>query len=302
MRHAALLLCVLLGLPAVAQPALDFVQITDTHVADFEGVHTGVIVQRLQNQLAATSLRTFLKDLRAAPPAFLLHTGDAIDAVCLDGPKLEPVCGQIDVFRSIMRESPAPVYLALGNHDIERYRWSGTPPKATGDQSIAAEARREWSRAVPALSERSYYSFRKKVAGTSYRFIVLDNGESGAAGAAFAKAQLEWLQREIDSHRKEWIVLALHVPLGAGAFSDGVKAAAARTDRVVLAIAGHRHSNALEEIDLGTRRLLQVRTASLALNPTNARRFRLLRDRIEISETGQPGTIVKTVSLTRQVQ
>lgn len=286
----------------MAQPALEFVQITDTHVANFEGVHTGVIMQRLQNQLAATSLRTFLKDLREAPPAFVLHTGDAVDAVCLDGPKLEPVCGQIEVFRRIMAESPAPVYLALGNHDIERYRWAGTPPKAAGDQSIAAEARREWSRAVPALSESSYYSFSKRAGETSYRFIVLDNGESGPAGAAYAKPQLEWLHREIDAHRGDWIVLVLHIPLGLDAFSSAVKAAAARSDRVVLAIAGHRHSNALEEIDLGGRRLLQVRTASLALNPTNSRRFRLLEDGIEISETGQPATIVRTVSLALQAQ
>jgi len=108
---------------------------------------------------------------------------------------------------------------------------------------------------------------------------------------------LRWLDRQISSHPKDWIVLVQHIPIAADGFSTAVKAAAARSPRVILSIAGHRHTDGFEDIDFGSRRLLQVRTASLAAGPNNWRRIRLLPDRIEISASGQPSTVARTISL-----
>lgn len=284
MRPLVLLLWPLLS--AQTPQPLDFVHITDTHVARFDGVHKSLAFQRLQNAFATPALAGFLEKLKAQPPAFLLHTGDAIDAVCFAGIQESEVCGQMEHFREIMAKSPVPYYLALGNHDIERYLLAGTPPRATGDQSIAAAARKQWRAAAPALREGTYYAFQKESAGTAYRFLVLDNGETGPAGAAYLDEQIQWLEKQLAVPSKDWIVLVMHIPLGTDRFSAAVKAAAARNPRVILAVAGHRHTNAVEEVDLGPRRLTQVRTASLALSSSNWRRIRLLREKVEISPPG----------------
>ncbi|MBI4894083.1 MAG: metallophosphoesterase [Acidobacteria bacterium] len=288
--------CLLCLLPLPAQDHTDFLQISDTHVANYDGVSASLALQRVQNAFTRSTFSAFLAGIREQPPAFVLHTGDAIDAVCFEGAAGSDVCGQIPLFQAAAAKSPVPIYLALGNHDTERYILSGTPPKAAGDHSISAAARRQWRAALPTFQEGTYYAFTRSAGKTSFRFLVLDNGEPGTAGSEYGRQQLAWLNQQIASAR-EWVILAFHIPLAADDFSKAVKAAAARNSRVILALAGHRHTNAVEEIDLGARKLLQVRTASLALNPSSYRRFRLRPDRIEIFDPGETNTIARVLEL-----
>ncbi len=288
--------CVLCLFPLSAQEKFDFLQISDTHVANYNGISASLALQRVQNIFANSTFSAFLSGILEQPPAFVLHTGDAIDAVCFEGSSGTDVCGQISLFATAAAQSPAPIYLALGNHDTERYILSGAPPKATGDHSISAAARRQWRAALPTLRDGTYYSFTRSAGRTQFRFLVLDNGEPGTSSSEYGRRQLAWLDQQITS-AKEWVILAFHIPLASDNFSKAVKAAAARNPRVILALAGHRHSNACEEIDLGSRKLLQVRTASLALNPSSYRRFRLHADRIEIFDPGETNTITRTLEL-----
>src|SRR5262249_20759093 len=89
-------------------------------VADFFGpilrVAKGETVEALTRFLTTT--------IRDQGASFIVASGGLIDAYCLDGePGASPVFGQIELFRSIIVKSPTPLYLSLGNHDIECYRY-----------------------------------------------------------------------------------------------------------------------------------------------------------------------------------
>ena len=87
------------------------------------------------------------------------------------------VYGQFEVFKSIFDSSPIPIYPTLGNHDITQYHYAADKPKPVSDQSQAAEARKEWGRAISSFREGTYYTFRKQVGATDYLFLVLDDGD-----------------------------------------------------------------------------------------------------------------------------
>ncbi len=290
------------AVPALrAASFLEFVHITDTHVADFTGVRANLRDARKQNQTSADALSRFFDAIgRDNPPAFIVHTGDAIEAYCFDGAAGASVYGQIPLFLRISSRSRIPLYLALGNHDIECYRQPEDAAAPIGDQSVSREARREWRRSVRSLRKGSYYSLRKRVGRTTYRLLFLDNAESPKTiDPAFRAAQFRWLSREIGGHSRDAIVLLMHIPFRDDWFFRGMAAALGQSADIALVVAGHRHSNGIEVVPVGRHRATQVRTASLAGGDLNWRRFRLAEDRIEIRETGYSARVLKTIYLRR---
>lgn len=278
------------------EPVLEFIHISDTHVVNLEGVHPKLVAAREHFRDSGATLHRLLERLgRESPPAFVLNTGDLIDAYCFDGPSGQPVRGQIERFKAVHGGNRLPLFLALGNHDIHRYRQAEGKPGPVADQSLAAEARRSWRRAFDCFREATYYSFRQQVGGTTYVFLVLDNGEDPARNPEFAAEQLRWFKEQLASHPRDAVILAMHVPLGDDAFSNSVKAAAAKTEGVLLSLAGHRHTDEIEEIDLGSRRLTQVRTAALGYGADHWRRIRLFEDRVEITATGRPEQVLRAI-------
>lgn len=279
-----------------AEPGLEFVHISDTHVMNLAGVHPKLVAARDHYRDSGVILSGLFERLGRGPsPAFILLTGDVIDAYCFDGESSQAVCGQIETFKPIHERSKPPVFLALGNHDLQRYRHVEGKSGPVADHSVAEEARLKWKQVFGCFHEGTYYSFRRQVGGTAYRFLVLDNGESVSRNPGFYAEQLRWVKEQVSANRQDTIILAMHVPLRNDGFSDSLKAALAGADGAVLALAGHQHSDAVEEIDLGQRRLTQVRTALLASNKDHWRRLRLFEDRIEISATGQPEQVIKTI-------
>jgi len=291
MRIAVLLL-VIASLGRAAGPAVDFIQITDTHVVDLAGVHPALVKAREHFAKTGAAFEQYLEGVAKPPrPAFLLHTGDIADAYCFDRAAGPAVCRGIERFKPILKRSPVPVYLTLGNHDIHAYRHEEANPRPIADHSVAPRARAEWAKTARSLRSGTYYSFRRRAGKTSYVFLVLDNGDrSLAKDSAFSAGQLTWLKRQVSANRKAALILVMHVPLGDDAYSNEIKSALAGSDRVVLSIAGHRHSDGLEEIALGGRRFTQVRTAAFGYGEGNWRRFRLLEDRIEIGAPGKSET------------
>jgi hypothetical protein len=276
-----------------AEPSLEFIHITDSHVMDLTGVHPELANMRKHYAHSADTLPEFLG--RKTPAAFVLATGDLIDAFCFEGAKGGDVCGQLDRFKSIYGHSRVPVYLTLGNHDVQRYRYSAAPPSLVSDRSIAAEARAAWRSNFKCFRKGTYYSFRKKAGKTSYLFVILDNGDT--RDAAFTSAQLQWLNKQISSNRDHAVILATHIPLGDNAFSKAVKSAIAKLHQPVLALVGHRHTDAVEETAAGGRSFVQVRTAIFARAGRGGRVIRLLKDRIEVCATGDAARIVRTISV-----
>jgi 3',5'-cyclic AMP phosphodiesterase CpdA len=112
--------------------------------------------------------------------------------------------------------------------------------------------------------------------GASLRGIVLDVADrDGGERGLVTPAQVAWLRRELHRAAPRYVVVFSHQPLTR---SDGGEAALRALDaapRVVAAIAGHRHRNAITPRRSGPYWL--VETASLADFPQQARFFRLVR-------------------------
>jgi 3',5'-cyclic AMP phosphodiesterase CpdA len=119
-------LCALLaaipGWSASDEPSLEFIQLTDTHLANLAGAEARVAFAREHFAPSTKSLAAFF----AGPglkyrPSFYLITGDLTDAFRYEGAGRDPVYGQVENFARAAVGSAAPVYLALGNHDIQHY-------------------------------------------------------------------------------------------------------------------------------------------------------------------------------------
>lgn len=287
-----ILLIALVSLGWTAEPAIDFIQVTDTHVVDLAGVHPALVKAREHFVGTGAAFGRFLDRLPVSPrPAFLLHTGDMEDAFCFDR-----VCRGVEHFRPLLGRSPVPVYLTLGNHDIQAYRHEEGNPRLIADYSVAPRARKEWIRAASCFRKGTYYSFSRQAGKTAYVFLVLDNGDRRLAqDSAFSAAQLAWLKKQVIANRAAPVILVMHVPLGEDAYSAEIKGALAGAGRIALAIAGHRHSNGIERITAGDRGFPQVRTAAFGYGENNWRRFRLLEGRVEVGVAGKLDEVETTV-------
>jgi hypothetical protein len=231
----------------------------------------------------------------------VLITGDLIDGYLFEGPAGQPVPGPMEALRQIFERSPMPIYPALGNHDITRYRHELNHTAPAADQLIAADARAAWMVSIPNFSEGTYYTFSKQVGATKYLFLVLDDGDGMKLNAEYSAAQLAWIKRQLRGHTVEQIILAMHIPLAGANFWEGLRPVLAETPNLALAIAGHRHTDGLDEVDLGGRELLQVRTAALFQGENNWRKFRLREDRIQIFATGKTDEMIREVPLQNSV-
>jgi len=296
---AALCLCPIL---CCADDSLDFVHLSDAHLTDLSAIHPALAPALQVKKDSTARLPRLLNDLRArVQPSFVLITGDLIDGYLYEGPEGQPVPGPMETFQRIFERSPIPIYPTLGNHDITRYHHEPNRTAPVADQLIASDARAAWMRSIPNFSEGTYYTFSKQVGATKYLFLVLDDGDGMKLNAEYAAAQLAWIKRQLRGHGGEKIILAMHIPLAGANFWDGLRPVLAETPNLVLAIAGHRHSDGLDEVDLGARQLLQVRTAALFQGENNWRKFRLREDRIQIFATGKPDEVVREVPLQNSV-
>ncbi len=298
--------------PAQTGSVLDFLHVSDTHVMDLGGVHPKIAAARKHYEPSAAAFTEFLESVaRERRPAFVLHTGDLIDAYSFAGADREIVYRQVDRFRQIHDRSPLPLFLTLGNHDINHYGLAGEKEGIVADQSVAGRARADWIRASGSFRDGTYYSFERKVGATRYVFLVLDNGYYGADPGSLGgggvrqfdleRAQLQWLRRQAAAHRDDVVILAMHVPLGSDAASQAIKEAVAGCHKLPLVLAGHIHSESIEEIQIGSNRALQVRTGAFAQSPDNWRLIRLREDRIELSAVGKPEQVVRTIGVLQPV-
>jgi 3',5'-cyclic AMP phosphodiesterase CpdA len=286
-------------LAALAAPAqsVEFLHITDTHVMSIQGIHPALSLMRQVNVLTAPQLEATLKDLAGKPPGFLLHTGDMLEAFRYDDDAGGLLNGQIERFQSILKLSPAPMYLALGNRDVSWYRAVDGKQVVVRDQATTSEARAAWRTAFDCFRNGTWYSFEKRAGSTGYLFVVLDNGET--SDRELVTRQLSWLRRTLAESKHSALVLAVHIPLGENEFGLAVREIVSGFDRPVLVLAGHRHTDAVEEIAASPRKV-QVRTASYAGGKRSMRRVALNPGSIDVYTTSEPANLLLSIPVSQR--
>ena len=158
-----------LALAFAGEPSLEFIHLTDTHLCDLDRAAPALAAARDHFEPSAESLASFFEAFsgeagRPYRPAFFLITGDLIDAFRFAGAGGEWVEGQVETFRRVAERSPAPLYLALGNHDIMELGVADGRPDP--DQSAAGEARAAWIASAKSFKGGTWYTFEKQVGST----------------------------------------------------------------------------------------------------------------------------------------
>lgn len=312
-------LAMLLGLAsaacagAPADSAIDFIHMSDTHVIRTQGIAQAALPKDIaQKQDSGARLRRFLAEAPARYHVqFFVHSGDATDGFAYQGTGTDMVEGQIQHLRTILSQSPVPIYIALGNHDVTQYLVLGG--QAYNDQSIAGEARAAWTRTMPEFGKGTYYSFEKAAGGRRYLFLMLDDGYYGgpldtrtlidrpARVQHFDYAQLYWMLAQLRAHPTDVPVLVMHVPLTDDEMSRQIEAVVRLgTDApVVLALVGHLHvSSAIDDIPLRAgQTLVQVHTTAFFLGSDQWRRIRMTGDCVWISRTDDHATAQRVLAV-----
>ncbi len=172
--------------------SLHFAHITDVHVSEHERSWgtLGTLAERLLRK-AIAHLNT-LDDLD-----FVLFTGDLLDRAT--PPELERLMAALGTLHK-------PWHLVAGNHDgylDPQHPEAYAPHEALPliDPRMAdppPEAQRAcWSREV----------------GTGMRLIGLDSRKPDTWAGEVGAEQLLWLMEELDAHRRDLILIAVHHPL-----------------------------------------------------------------------------------------
>ena len=230
-------------------------------------------------------------------PGLLAAAQRAYDAPGLDAPWY-PVLGNHDLLaQGETPPTPAIQAVATGDRIVESLD-PGLRPDSGTDAQAAVAALLEGglpgrTRAVPPDAARRLLSPAETLRrlgrrgrdggrldytfdiGASVRGIVLDvvDRDGGDRGVV-TRAQLDWLQDELRRAGRRYVAVFTHQPLGESDGGDAALRALDAAPRVVAAIAGHRHRNAITPRPSGPYWL--VETASLADFPQQARLFRLV--------------------------
>jgi 3',5'-cyclic AMP phosphodiesterase CpdA len=284
---------------AWASPAyLDFIHLTDTHTLKLAGVDERWVQKRRHYEHTLAALPSLFRRLKKDyNPAFIVHTGDAIDAFTFLGANGQPVYGQVEAFASAARKSPVPVYLCLGNHDIVDYGAS-----LAADQSLAEQARAAWMRELPCFRDGAYYAFSRRVGAVQWRFVMLNNSYSGQAPGRKApanngcpdRAQLDWLEREISRYPADPLVIGMHHPARREGLEPFLETLAARR-ALTAVLSGHTHSDDWAR-DWPARGapVLHVSSLAYAQGANHWRRIRLYEDRLVVFKTGPVEEVLRT--------
>ena len=108
--------------------------------------------------------------------------------------------------------------------------------------------------------------------GDSVRFVVLDIvRRGGGSGGEVGPTQPAWLARQLDSAGHRWVVVITHQPLVSSVGGDRLLELMDRAPRVIAALNGHTHRNAISPRPTAAGGYWIITTASLIDYPQQAR-------------------------------
>ncbi|MHB1458318.1 MAG: metallophosphoesterase family protein [Armatimonadota bacterium] len=169
-----ILAIVLLGMSTFSRADFTFVQITDTHTGTFETAFNA-------------RFNEAIRQIQVIKPAFVLHTGDALQGWSPESAKL---------FNGFISRISCLTYVLPGNHDIPEL------PKLGAEKASAQID--AWNRAVGP----NRVSFTRE----NCIFIGLDSNLWNT-GYTEEKIQLEWLKSELRKTGKKRIFIFQHSPI-----------------------------------------------------------------------------------------
>jgi hypothetical protein len=114
--------------------------------------------------------------------------------------------------------------------------------------------------------------------GTKLRLIVLDLARrGGGSGGLVAPGQPAWLRSELAAAGDRWVIAISHQPLASSAGGEQLLALLDAHPRVIAAIAGHTHRNAIAPRPTPAGGYWLINTASLIDYPQQARAIRVVQ-------------------------
>ena len=171
---------------------LHFAQLTDIHLT--EAPHTWGTLGTESGDL----LRRCIADLNGIGDLdFVLITGDAIDAA---------TSPEIAMFSNIMGGLEKPWHFVPGNHD--GYNDPDSPDTHPAHEVVP--------RIDPRLAEPAPYvqkAYWSRPVKPSVQLIGLDSRMDDTFNGMVDADQLAWLEGELDTHRDELVLIAIHHPL-----------------------------------------------------------------------------------------
>lgn len=249
----------------------------------------------------------------------VIFTGDNIDYYQAEGKLGEFVENQVERFRAYYDLSPVPLYLTLGNHDIDTYSINNGDSLKIITQNNADQSRASWIRNIPCFYNGTYYEKIFQVHKTKYHFIFLDNGYMHLdSSRKIDKIQYDWLNEKVLRAGSDPVVLFFHIYFhvgdknGDGIFfnkngpvnwptleqcSKGLLKIINENQNIKALVVGHGHKNAFEKIHFPSgNNIYQIETGSLKDGIDNWRLIQLTNDNIIISFPGStvPEIIMKS--------
>jgi 3',5'-cyclic AMP phosphodiesterase CpdA len=313
------LLCFSTGFGQSSSDTLKILHISDTHLCNLDNYQAKFIKARNHYGNGAKTLNTFFNTIPQSQKAdAVILTGDIIDFYEAKTPGGDFLATQIEQFYPLFNLCPIPIYMTLGNHDINSY-WVNeidTTKEYSQFQLHANKARATWVRNIPCFQNGTYYSRNFRVGTTKYRFIFLDNGYSLHDGAKrIDKSQLDWLIYQIKDAGNQPIVIFMHIylPIGdkngdgiyfkpndpswpdAESCSKGLLKVLNENAAIKAIFVGHGHKNVIEQIDFPSgHKIVQCETGGFSGDSNNWRLIKFTENKILISKSGnsQPAMVV----------
>ena len=257
---------------SAANNNLRFVQVSDSHFSTFEENTSYKFLKKSKELLEDVIFQINT----SGPYDFVMFTGDLVNK-----PKKE----ELVRFLGVASKIAYPWYAINGNHDI-----SIDGPLTKSEFCKLLNSHNKYM-----STEKIYYAFSPK---RGFRVVCLDsiidykltsNGEN-------SKEQLSWLKKELDSHKKDVVVLCTHVPVDEPYSSPDhkmnneseIKELLKHYTNPIVVLQGHYHCTKINQKD----NVIYVSTPSLVTYPNafrviniNSNKNRTLVD-VFLKETG----------------